>query len=577
MVKKKYSEMSELEKKRNCLAAKTVRSLNVICLIFGLIALVSALTLYAVSLVGQYIKEADNAARQAALTVSNREDPFGIASQVMSIYRNLSDEDRSKAGTDEYREFFADVDTGEGSSYSGLLTVLAETLRFNEDLYDVYIAMYDEETCTIVYIADPDDESNRMLPGDWEYVEHDGMMKFLNYNGEGILYDIDRTEKYGFMCTVAVPLRDYAGTTRCFVLADISIENVLHGMSEFTLRFTVNLIIVTILLALLLVRGLKKTVVEPVNRIADASVSYVADKRKGVHDTDHFVSLDIRTGDEIENLADTMANMERDLMDYEADLLKVTSEKERIGTELALATKIQASMLPHVFPAYPEREEFDLYAMMEPAREVGGDFYDFFLIDDDHLCMVMADVSGKGIPAALFMMISKTILQSCAMLGESAAQILKKTNEAICSNNQVEMFVTCWVGILEISTGKLIASNAGHEYPVISRAGGQFEIYKDKHGFVVGGYEESVYKEYELDLKPGDKLFLYTDGLPEATDEGEKMFGVERMLDALNGNVGSDPKTLLMNVRESVSAFVNGAEQFDDITMLCFEYKGNKQ
>ena len=250
-------------------------------------------------------------------------------------------------------------------------------------------------------------------------------------------------------------------------------------------------------------------------------------------------------------------------------------EKERITTELQMAKRIQSSMLPHIFPPFPDRKEFDVYASMDPARDVGGDFYDFFLIDEDHLCLVMADVSGKGIPAALFMMISKVILQSCAMLGRSPGEILTKTNEAICSDNQVDMFVTVWLGILEISTGKITAANAGHEYPVLKQ-NGQFELLKDKHGFVIGGMEGMRYKEYELRLLPGDKIFLYTDGVPEATDAESKMFGTDRMLAALNEAPEAAPETILKNVRTAVDGFVKDAEQFDDLTMLCLEYKGTQ-
>ena len=246
----------------------------------------------------------------------------------------------------------------------------------------------------------------------------------------------------------------------------------------------------------------------------------------------------------------------------------------RIESELNLATSIQADMLPNIFPAFPERTEFDIYATMTPAKEVGGDFYDFFLIDDDHLCMVMADVSGKGIPAALFMMASKIILANNAMMGKSPAQILTDTNTAICSHNREEMFVTVWLGILEISTGKLTAANAGHEYPVIQKPDGAFALYKDKHGFVIGGMPGLQYKEYEMILEPGSKLFLYTDGIPEATDEKGEMFGTERMLAALNEADTAAPDGVISTVRGAVDAFVKQAEQFDDLTMLCTEYKG---
>lgn len=244
--------------------------------------------------------------------------------------------------------------------------------------------------------------------------------------------------------------------------------------------------------------------------------------------------------------------------------------RERLNTELQTASAIQKAAMPHTFP---DCGEFDVYAAMYPAREVGGDFYDFFLIDEDHLGLVMADVSGKGIPAALFMMVSKVILQSCAMLGSSAKDILLKTNEALTSNNQAEMFVTVWVGILEISTGKITAANAGHEYPVIMN-NGTFKLFKDKHGLVIGAMEDVPYTEYELQLEPGDKLFLYTDGVPEASDTIGNMFGIDRMVRVLNEVSGASPKEILEHVREHVDMFVNGAEQFDDLTMMCIEYHG---
>ena len=280
-----------------------------------------------------------------------------------------------------------------------------------------------------------------------------------------------------------------------------------------------------------------------------------------------------RTGDEIEVLAQSFADLSHKTVLYVDKVKSVTAEKERISTELHMANQIQESMLPSIFPAFPERKEFDIYATMDPAREVGGDFYDFFLIDEDHLCMVIADVSGKGVPAALFMMISKIIIQSCAMLGRSAGEILTKTNEALCSNNRMQMFVTVWLGILEISTGKLTAANAGHEYPVLMKDG-RFELYKDKHGLVIGGIDGIKYKEYELMLQPGDKLFVYTDGVAEAMNKDKALFGTDRLLVALNMEPAEKPLNVLRNVRKAVDDFVGDAEQFDDLTMLCMEFKG---
>ena len=278
---------------------------------------------------------------------------------------------------------------------------------------------------------------------------------------------------------------------------------------------------------------------------------------------------------EINAMAESSIDQMNDqVKQYIAYLTHVTAEKERIAAELSFATRIQEAMLPHTFPPFSERHEFELYAGMDPAREVGGDFYDFFLIDEDHLCMVIADVSGKGVPAALFMMNCKTILKNCAMLGKSVSEILEKTNNTVSANNLENMFVTVWIGILEIPTGKLKAASAGHEYPALKHAGGNFELLKDRHGLPIGAMEKAKYHEYELQFLPDDALFLYTDGVPEATDSDERLFGTDRMLAALNLAPNSDPESLLQNVRKALDIFVGDAEQFDDITMLGFVYHG---
>lgn len=330
------------------------------------------------------------------------------------------------------------------------------------------------------------------------------------------------------------------------------------------------LIGIVVVLAVTAAILLSKRIVKPLETITNRVLSL------GGNDLQFQMEDVYRTHDEIEVLAESFAMLSSKTLEYIATVEQVTAEKERIGAELSLATRIQADMLPNIYPAFPDRPEFDIYATMTPAKEVGGDFYDFFLVDDDHLCMVMADVSGKGVPAALFMMASKIILANNAMMGKSPAQILHDTNVAICSNNREEMFVTVWIGILEISTGKLTAANAGHEYPVLKLPDGSFELFKDKHGFVIGGMEGAVYKEYEVQLQPGSKLFIYTDGVPEATNSEKELFGTDRMLEALNTVSDADPQTTLENVRKTVDNFVCEAEQFDDITMLCMEFKGKK-
>ena len=278
-----------------------------------------------------------------------------------------------------------------------------------------------------------------------------------------------------------------------------------------------------------------------------------------------------RTSLALNDQMNTIRRMEREQMEMENQ----KREQKRILRELNTARQIQESMLPHIFPPFPDRKEVDLYASMDPARDVGGDFYDFFFMDEDHLCLVIADVSGKGIPGAMFMMLSKRIIEDFARQARSPAEILTRTNETLCDNNQAGMFVTVWLGILEISTGKLTAANGGHEYPSIRRKGSRFEIYKDKHGFVLGGFKESQYKEYEIRIFPGDKLFVYTDGVPEATAADREMFGTDRMISALNTCADGSPEAILHAVRSAVNTFVGDAEQFDDLTMLCLEYHGS--
>ncbi len=243
-------------------------------------------------------------------------------------------------------------------------------------------------------------------------------------------------------------------------------------------------------------------------------------------------------------------------------------------TELNLATDIQASMLPSIFPAFPSRKEFDLHASMDPAKEVGGDFYDFFMIDDDHLGMVIADVSGKGVPAALFMMSSKILIADHASMGGLPSEILSRVNKQINETNKANMFVTVWLGILEISTGKLTTANAGHEFPIIN-VNGKYELLKDKHGIAIGALPKAKYKDHELMLKKGDSVFVYTDGVAEATDSKNELFGTERTIEALNAlPPGISQKEVLEGVRAAVDAFVKEAPQFDDLTMLGFKYYG---
>lgn len=273
-------------------------------------------------------------------------------------------------------------------------------------------------------------------------------------------------------------------------------------------------------------------------------------------------------------ICSTLADRTRKLLERQ---IKDSADKQQIASELSVATHIQTSMLPRIFPAFPAQKEFDIYAMTNPAKEVGGDFYDFFLVDDDHLAVVVADVSGKGIPAALFMVIAKTLIKDHAQRGTSPDVVFTEVNRLLCEANDEGMFVTAWLGVLELSTGHLSYVNAGHNPPLLRRAGGGYDYLRTRSGFVLAGVEETRYRSCSLELAPGDALFLYTDGVTEATDAEKQLYGEERLATALNSHKDYAPKELLSAVRDDVEAFVGQAPQFDDITVLSLCYYGQTQ
>lgn len=290
--------------------------------------------------------------------------------------------------------------------------------------------------------------------------------------------------------------------------------------------------------------------------------------------------ISIHTGDEIEHLAACFNAMTDELQNYMKNLKKITAERERAATELSVATDIQESMLPNEFPPFPDKKEFDIYATMHAAKHVGGDFYDFYLVDESHVVITIADVSGKGVPAALFMVIAKTILKNFAMTitGEDdMAALAICANERLCQNNDAMMFVTAFIGMLDIRTGRFVYVNAGHNPPLVYRAAeDRFRYIPVKKNHVLGAMEGVEYVSQELALSPGDMLFLYTDGVTEAIDEEEEQYGEERLEESLNrADAGrSNPRELLEVAHRSLEEHVGSAEQFDDITMMALSYRG---
>lgn len=388
----------------------------------------------------------------------------------------------------------------------------------------------------------------------------------------------NKTEEYGYMYTGVMPLVDTNGKNVALLCVDVSVNDIQKTASSYIRIVLVGVIVLTILFILALYKWMSKRIIRPIADIEKAAKEFVGLSHEN-DDPEQLVyhKPSIHTEDEMEVLSEAVATMTEDLKKYMVDLLKETAEKERIGAELDVATKIQASALPNIFPAYPECKEFDIYASMDAAKEVGGDFYDFFKIDEEHLGLVVADVSGKGVPAALFMMASKIMIKNHAAISMEPAEVLTQVNNQLCEGNEAEMFVTVWFAVLEISTGKIKAANAGHEYPAICRKGGEFELFKDKHDFVLAGMEDYEYSQYDMQLQPGDRLFLYTDGVPEATNADNELFGTDRMLEWLNKDKDVTPEQLAKKVREGVDLFVKDAPQFDDLTMLTITYWGGEK
>ncbi len=282
--------------------------------------------------------------------------------------------------------------------------------------------------------------------------------------------------------------------------------------------------------------------------------------------------IELKTGDEIEMLSDSVNYMLEKLEDYIDNLSRITAEKERIGAELDIATRIQASILPCIFPAFPDRKEFNIFAAMTPAREVGGDFYDFFMIDERHLAIVVADVSGKGVPAALFMVIGKTLIKDHSQNGKALGEVFAEVNNLLCESNSEDLFITAFEGVLDLVTGEFNYVNAGHEMPFLLQ-GGRFEAVRIKPCFVLAGMEDMYYKAGSFMMQPGDKIFQYTDGVTEATNQENELFGMERLAGSLNRVKDREPKDIITSVKQDIDAFVGNAPQFDDITMLCLDYR----
>lgn len=483
----------------------------------------------------------------------------------------------SIAFLEEYpvKEYVENVDSLPGEEvmasfeYQEIISMLRKIKDGNEILY-LYMIV---PTRTGAYYVFDTDEGDMACPYGYfmEYYEE----SFGNYAETlvkgGEMESVISNQEYGWIISTSYPYYS-DGEFLGYVCVDISMDEVVMERERYLLSSLFLMIAVTAVFAIGYIFALNKQIIFPVKKMAEAAEKFVSAKEEK-SELSTISVLEVKTGDELQQLCESLKQMETDINYYIENLTSVTAEKERIGAELNVATQIQLSMLPCIFPAFPDRDELDIYATMTPAKEVGGDFYDFFMVDDRHLAIVIADVSGKGVPAALFMVIGKTLIKDHTQPGRDLGEVFTEVNNILCESNDNGMFITAFEGVLDLATGEFRYVNAGHEMPFIYRKDGNYEAYKIRPGFVLAGMENIRYKEQKIQLQEGDKIFQYTDGVTEATDRGNCLYGMERLHKVLNEKcLNSDPRETLDLVKADIDAFVGDNDQFDDITMLCLTY-----
>ncbi len=489
-----------------------------------------------------------------------------IFRETKEIYEKIPEENRKDPFADDYKEYFIPLLDDDFFTARKVLTNCREAT----EIINISLTFYDKENVRLVLVVDGDKSGYAYLPG--QYISNDnGVVESWDEIQKTINSDsympLSHTSLLGYSATDYEPLYGPDGTMIGFTTLDISLNVLSDDLFLFLTMFVPTILALFLILSFILSRSIDKRIISPIHLLVKAARSYTErDKVSEEESSVFFETVDIHTSDELAELRDTMADMEQNINRSMKEIRLVSAEKERIAAELDIAAQIQQSALPTDFSV---SEKVDLCASMTPAKEVAGDFYDFFMIDEDHLAMIIADVSGKGVPAALFMMKGKELLRIRAEKGGKPSEILGYVNNALAKGNDNAMFITIWLGILEISTGIITASNAGHEYPFIADENQVFNIYKDPHGAFCGAFEGLEYEDYEIKISKGGGIFLYTDGVAEAKRADDKMFETDRIERCLNAHKGSSSQELLNAITEDINNFTSGEEQYDDITMLC--------
>ena len=569
MPAKSVREMNKYERMHYSLEAKAFRMVSRILSIFVLISLFMSLGLYLTEMIAQLATSAVLMTNSAYTTLDQTFDLEKMAADVLEVYKTIPEEVRKNQDSAEYRAYFSELE--KDSKYSMLESVLGQ-FRDSANVADVYMEVFDSDTKAGIYFAEPDRSEYRVWMGEYEEVDQKYVKKLMESSLENPFYAFF-PDSGSIVMTSGIMLNT-DNDIQIGLMADTDIKDIVKKAGQFALVYIIFIAIIGFIIGFIATKMVNRSIVLPINKLAEAAKEYVSDKKEGSDNKNHFEDLKIDTGDEIEILYYMMTDMEKDLNDYEKNLQSITAERERIGAEIEIATAIQQSMLENVAPNFVGKKEYDLYAAMSPAREVGGDFYDFFMVDDDHLAILIADVSDKGVGSAFFMAISKTLVKTYAKMVMNPTDVIAKVDRQISEKNDAGLFVTLWMAVIDLNTGHVNACNAGHDYPAIMKNGEDFVVEKTPHGPPVAFIPGMEFLGMEFDMKPGDRIFLYTDGLNEAKRSDDERFGTDRMLEVLNAHKDVDNETMIHLMREAVDEFAGDEPQFDDMTMLGFTFKG---
>ncbi|MEE3467608.1 MAG: PP2C family protein-serine/threonine phosphatase [Eubacterium sp.] len=445
-------------------------------------------------------------------------------------------------------------------------------MQYVENVTDIkylYIVVWGSKNSTHdMYLVDADKEVGIYETGYYEEREE----SFRGMDGLEEIEPTISTGDWGWLCSGFVPVKNSAGDVVCQVGCDVGMDDIAAQRQTFLFYVIIGVVAVILVVLIIAMVFARRVVVNPLNWITYSMENFkpapgVTYEEAGV------IDLKIKSRDEIFDLYQGVQTMQTDILYQLNDLAAMRTEKERRDAAFAIASQMQEDLLPKEFTTW---DEISMYAMVAPAKEAGGGFYDFFAIDDDHVGIVLADVSGTGVSTAMFMIIAKTILKIRTLAPGTPAEMLQDVNRVLREENPSDLSVRAWFAIITLSTGEFIGANAGQRYPVIMRRGADYTLYARDEGLPLAVEDSVEYNNETTTLRPGDRLFLYTGGVPDARNSIGERFGMTRVIDTLNRNKTASPKNLLLYMANEIEEFAEGKDPFDDLTMMSIVWRGKE-